>query len=99
MERKREEAIHAKETARNAREKSRIDKIKSATRQRVHSSIRSRNDVLRRLDLLPSNRQLLRQIVKYRRNLAALEEVKVDLEFLQNVRGEIVGDKIKFSLT
>ena len=99
MERKRKEAIHAKETARNAREKARIDKIKSATRQRVHSSIRSRNDVLRRLDLLPSNRQLLRQTVKYRRNLAALEEVKVDLEFLQNVRREIVGDKIKFSLT
>jgi hypothetical protein len=98
IEAKREQAILAKEQGRIARERVRVDKIKSATRQRVHSTIKSENDILRRLDLLPSNRELLRGIVKYKRRVDQLDSVEVNLEVLQDCRGMITGDKIKFSL-
>jgi hypothetical protein len=98
IETKREQAILAKEQGRIARERVRVANIKSATRQRVHSTIKSKNDILRRLDLLPSNRELLRGIVKYKRRMDQLDSVEVNLEVLQDCRGMITGDKIKFSL-
>jgi hypothetical protein len=92
------------EAERNKREQARIQQIKSSKerhnlRATSHHGIRSRNDVIRRLDQIAPNRVILREMIKYKRRIEAMNSknhnVKISLDDLQQVRTEIITDKIR----
>ncbi len=102
INRKRATNIAKREQAREEKEKMHVQQVKANRERhnlRLHTNVRSKTDVIRRLELLPSNRQLIRETIKYRRRAEKLEkEGRVDLKFLQKARFEMSNIRLKFSL-
>ncbi len=74
---------------REAKERIRIDQIKAASRQR-HRNVNTKTEVIRRINVLPPNRELIREIIKYKNK---------DYKFsLQIVKAEISRDKIRLAI-
>ena len=101
VEEKRAKNIAARDAERNRKELARVNQIRASkerhnVRALSHQSIKSRNDVLRRMDQIATNRTLVREMIKYKRKIDEVKKApKVSLLDLQSVRSQIISDKIR----
>jgi hypothetical protein len=101
LEERRAKNIAAREAERNRKELLRVQQIRAGKerhnlRALSNQGIKTRNDVLRRLDQLATNRAFLREMIKYKRKIIEINNApKLSLSDLQCIRKQIITDKIR----
>lgn len=101
LEEQRAKNIAAREAERNRKELVRVQQIRARKERHnlgalSNQGIKTRNDVLRRLNQLATNRAFVREMIKYKRKIIEIKKAPtLSLSDLQCIRKQIITDKIR----